>query len=208
MKGIVLFAAACALPAVASAQDEEGPLSVTAGASTSYMFEKQAYDLNGPVAHVGVTYEASESLSFNVWGQVGEHDLATEIDLTGTFSKDVGGVTLSATGGVYLYPRGGSKPIWVVSGSASIPAGPVAFDLGVDHYEGGLESTSFSAAIAADISGVRISAGKAANVPEDLYPWFARVSVPLGKADKSPRLGVRGFWGAGSAVTLDLSYSF
>lgn len=206
---IVLLVLGMSVASMAHAQDQT---TVSIGAATGYVFEDQAFLLEGPVLHASVDQELGNGFSVNVWGQVGEDELAREIDLTATWSREFEGVALSATVGGYFYPSGGSQPIYVASAAASIPLHEhVALELTVDRYEGALESTVYAAALAGTFGPVEVSLGKSVNRPEDIEPWFFRGSIPLGRGDSPVRLGVRGFWDGydgESGAVLELTTSF
>ena len=192
----------------ALAQDEPSRVSYGVGAATSYVFEKQAYQVDGAVLNGYVSADLGNGFSADAWAQYGEADESQEVDLTLSWTREFEGVTFTATGGGYFYPTSDLETIYVVSASAEIPMGPVALELAVDRYSGGLDSTVYSAAVSATMGPADVAVGRAYNDPEDIAPWFARVSVPVGPEESGIRIGARGFWGADEGVVLEVTKDF
>lgn len=188
------------LAALFSSTAYAADFSVTA--SSGYLFEKQAYSASSaPVLNVSADFALSESLSTNVWAQAGDEH-SQELDLTATYTKQYGPVTTHVMGGGYFYPTTGFKPIYTVEAGASVPVGPVMLDASVERYEGDLKSTVYTVTATHEFKiserlHPSVTFGKSYNDPEDLAPWFVRVSHPLGPVT----VGFRAFWGAGHDVT-------
>ena len=203
-----MIACLCAAPA-AFAQEEPSRLTGSIGVASNTTFEDLAYQIPGPIVYGSVSADLGRGFSANAYGQYGEEDESREFDLTLGWDGNAGPVELHAETGAYLYPSGGSDTVYVLSGAARVPAGPVSFELGVDHYSGGFESVVYSAAVSASLGPVDVAVGRAYNdTDEDYAPWFARVSVPVGPEEAGVRLGVRGFWGEGDGIVVDLSKGF
>lgn len=204
----IMIACLCAAPA-AFAQEEPSRLSAGMAVATDYLFEKQAYEVPGPVASGWVSADLGHGFSANVWGQIGEEEETQEVDLTLSWTRTLGDVTFTATGGGYFYPTSNFETIYVMSAAAEIPMGPVSLELTLDHYQGGLDSTVYAAAVSGTVGMVDVSVGRAYNdTDEDYAPWFARVSMPIGPEESGLRVGVRGFAGEGEGIVLELSKDF
>ncbi|MES2931280.1 MAG: hypothetical protein V4682_01100 [Patescibacteria group bacterium] len=203
--GIALAQVAVAEPVAVANSDR---VSFSVGAADSYLFERLAFEVEGPVVNAGVTYEVNENFSVNLWGQYGNDRLSQEIDLTGTGKTTIAGVDVSVTAGGYFYPTDGSDTIYTVAGAAYVPMGPVVLELQADHYMGGFENTTFSAAIAGSVGPVNITVGKAFNT-DGIDPVFARISVPVGPEDLGIRAGARFYTGEGEeGLVFELNRSF
>lgn len=210
MRTSVLLASVffCLTGASMAHAQEEPRVSAGMGVGTSYVFETQAYQVDGAVVNGYVSYDLGNGFSADAWAQYGEADESQEVDLTLSWSRDLGGVTVSATGGAYTYPTSDLETIYVMSGSVAVPAGPVSLEFAVDHYQGGLDSTVYSAAVSGTVGVVDLSVGRAYNDPEDIAPWFARISVPVGPEESGLRVGARGFWGEGEGIVVEVSKDF
>lgn len=203
--GIAAAQVAVAEPVAVAESDK---VSFSVGVADSYLFERLAFKVDGPVVNAGVTYQATENFSVNVWAQYGDDRLSQEIDVTGTATTTIVGVDVSFTAGGYFYPTDGSDTIYTVAGAASVPVGPAMIELQADHYMGGFENTTFSVAIAGSVGSVNISAGKAFNT-DGIDPVFARISVPVGPENLGIRAGARFYSGEGEeGLVFELSSSF
>ena len=202
------------LPAAAAAQTampgSESPVSVTIGAASSYVIEDLGFQVDGPVANIGIDYDFGNGWTGNVWGQFGEKDLSKEIDGSLTWLKEFSnGASASVTPAIFLYPSGGSDTIYALSGEVSVPTGPVAIDFVVDRYMGGYENTVVSIAATSTVGQVELSFGKTVLDGAGAKPWFARVSIPIGPERLGLRAGVRGFAGKhGDGAVFELTRSF
>jgi hypothetical protein len=173
--------------------------------SSAYIFEKQAFVASSsPVANVSFDLNPILGITPNVWAQVGENKLSTELDITGSVTRELGPIEVTVLGGGYFYPVGGGKPIYTAAVSAAVPMGPVTLAGNVQRYEGWLKSTQINMDASVAIKKVNFTLGKAWNDPEDLNPWYGEVSFPLGTSEQAPRLAVRGFWNAGAHIAVDL----
>ncbi len=194
----ILFAPGIGAAQVATVEPtvETDKVSFSVGVADSYLFERLAFEVEGPVINAGVTYQATENFSVNIWGQYGDDRLSREIDVTGTGETTIAGVDVSMTVGGYFYPAGGSDTTYTVAGAAYVPIGSAMIELQADHYMGGFENTTFSGAVAWSLGSVNITVGKAFNT-NWIDPVFARISVPVGPEDLGIRAGARFYSGEG-----------
>lgn len=204
----IILSSLCGASSVLAQEEPESRVSYGMAVASDYMYEDQAYEVPGAVVNGYVSVDLGNGFSADGWAQYGEADESQEVDLTLSWTREVGDVTFTATGGGYFYPTSDLETIYVMSASAEIPMGPVALELGVDRYSGGFDSTVYSAAVSGTVGMVDVFVGRAYNDPEDITPWFARVSVPIGPEESGFRIGARGFWGADEGVALELTKDF
>ncbi len=204
----IMIACLSAAPAAFAQEEPEPRVSYGMAVATDYLLEMQAYQVPGPVASGWVSVDLGNGFSANAWGQIGEEEEAQEVDLTLSWTRTLGDVTFTATGGGYFYPTSDLETIYVMSAAVEVPMGPVSLELTADNYRGGLDSTVYAAAVSGSVGPVDVSVGRAYNDPEDIAPWFARVSVPVGPEDAGFRIAARGFWGADEGIVFELLKDF
>ena len=211
-KAVLLASSIIFVPGIAAAQvavsDPVDRVSYSVGIDSNYILEKQAFTVEGPVVNADVTYQVNDNLSFTAWGQYGERDEATEIDLTATLAETFGSIDVSVTGGGYFYPVGDLDPIYMARIEAAVPMGPVSLELSAERNEGGFENTTFAVAISGSVHDtVDLTFGKAFNTG-DINPWFVGASVPVGPEDLGISVDARVYFGAGEGWTVGLRKSF
>lgn len=213
VRAVLLASCIIFVPAAAAAQvavaDPSDRVSYSVGIDSNYILEKQAFTVEGPVVNAEVTYQVNENLSFNAWGQYGEHEEATEIDLTATLTETFGEVDVSITGGGYFYPASDDlDPIYMARLEVSVPMGPVSLDLSAERNEGGFENTSLAVAVSGSVNDtVDLTVGKAFN-SGDINPWFVGASVPVGPEELGLSVDARVYFGAGEGWTVGFRKSF
>lgn len=162
----IIFVPAAALAQVAVA-DPVDRVSYSVGVDSNYVLEQQAFSVEGPVANADITYQVNDSLSFTVWGQYGEHEEATEVDLTATLAETFGEVDVSITAGGYFYPASEDEdldPIYMARLEVAIPIGPVSLDLSAERNMGGFENTTLAVALSGSVNDtIDLTIGKAFN---------------------------------------------
>lgn len=213
LKAVLLASCIIFVPAVALAQvavaDPVDRVSYSVGVDSNYVLEQQAFSVEGPVANADITYQVNDSLSFTVWGQYGEHEEATEVDLTATLAETFGEVDVSITAGGYFYPASDDlDPIYMARLEVAIPIGPVSLDLSAERNMGGFENTMLAVALSGSVNDtIDLTIGKAFN-SGDLNPWFLGASIPVGPEEHGISLDARVYFGAGQGWTVGFRKSF
>lgn len=208
MKGVLLASSLIisAVPALACAQEstETSRIEQSVQVASSYMFEKQAAIVStNPVANYSLTVNLNDHVSGYVWAQVGDVN-GREMDVGLDGDQDLGPITVRGSVAAYLYPDGFAT-IYTASVGVTAPLGPLEVAADIQRYAGGFDSTLVSVDVSGSVGPVRLTLGHAWNSPEDLNPWYARASVPLGQSARAPTFGVRTFFGAGSGIAVDLT---
>lgn len=210
LKAVLLASCIILAPGIAAAQvaDPTDRVTYSFGVDSSYVLEEQAFSVEGPVVNADITYQVNENLSFTAWGQYGEHDEATEIDLTATLFETFGPIDVSVTGGGYFYPVGDLDPIYVARIDATVPMGPVSLELSAERYSGGFENTMLAVALSGSVNDtIDLTVGRAFNTG-DIHPWFVGATVPVGPEELGISVDARAYFGAGEGWSVGLRKSF
>ncbi len=184
-KGVLFtFAITLGVAAAPTVAHAEKKFDVTATVANVYAFPDQAMVIShNPVGNVNIDYTLNEHATLTVWAQGGDYD-GTEIDLIGSVHTNAGRVSLSAMGGVYLYPNG-QATIYTAAASASAPVAGFTLRANAQRYWGGLETTKLQVEASHPVKIGPVTAdlmiGKAWNTQElhGVNPWYGSVSVPV-----------------------------
>lgn len=131
-----LFLAALAMPAVASAQEEEKAVSFSGSATfvSDYRFRGISYSDLDPAVQAGINLNTAPGFFVSIWGSsIADYaGSTTEIDLTGGWTGDLAGVTTTVGVIGYFYPGSSDTTVVELFGTAAIPLGPVTATAGIN----------------------------------------------------------------------------